>query len=182
MLALSGLVPPWGGAISLSGTPVAGLEPPDVTARGLTLAPQGRRLFGAMSVEENLLMGCYLPALRRHAQADVGESIEEPGVHSETLAVNHPCLRRDGDVRTDSGDATLGDNHRGTLDRGARDRDHFYVLDGKISRFIRRGAALTDTQAGQNPGQQQATRRPYPQSSGFLPSFHGSPPELLKEL
>ena len=60
MLALTGLVPPWGGAVSLSGRPVAGLEPPDVTARGLTLVPQGRRLFGSMTVEENLLMGGYL--------------------------------------------------------------------------------------------------------------------------
>jgi len=60
MLALTGLVPPWSGAISLSGRAVAGLKPPDVTACGLTLVPQGRRLFGSMTVEENLLMGAYL--------------------------------------------------------------------------------------------------------------------------
>ena len=60
MLALTGLLPPWGGTISLAGEAVAGLEPPDVTGRGLTLVPQGRRLFGSMTVEENLLMGAYL--------------------------------------------------------------------------------------------------------------------------
>ncbi len=60
MLALTGLVPPWGGTISLAGHPVAGLDTPDVTGSGLTLVPQGRRLFGSMTVEENLLMGAYL--------------------------------------------------------------------------------------------------------------------------
>jgi len=60
MLALTGLVPPWSGAISLAGQAVAGLEPPDITGCGLTLVPQGRRLFGSMTVEENLLMGAYL--------------------------------------------------------------------------------------------------------------------------
>jgi branched-chain amino acid transport system ATP-binding protein len=60
MLALTGLLRPWGGTVSLSGEAVAGLEPPDITGRGLTLVPQGRRLFGSMTVEENLLMGAYL--------------------------------------------------------------------------------------------------------------------------
>ncbi|HXX37834.1 MAG TPA: ABC transporter ATP-binding protein [bacterium] len=60
MLTLTGLLPVWGGEISFESRRVAGLEPPDIAARGLALVPQGRRLFGAMSVEENLLMGAYL--------------------------------------------------------------------------------------------------------------------------
>src|SRR5580692_4471034 len=32
---------------------------------GIALVPEGRRLFGGMSVEENLDIGCYLPAARK---------------------------------------------------------------------------------------------------------------------
>jgi len=60
MLAVTGLVPPWRGEIAFDGRTVHGLEPPDIAGLGLALVPQGRRLFGAMSVEENLLMGAYL--------------------------------------------------------------------------------------------------------------------------
>jgi branched-chain amino acid transport system ATP-binding protein len=60
MLAVTALVPPWRGEITFDGRTVHGLEPPDIAGLGLALVPQGRRLFGAMSVEENLLMGAYL--------------------------------------------------------------------------------------------------------------------------
>jgi branched-chain amino acid transport system ATP-binding protein len=60
MLALTGLVRPRGGAVAFAGEPIAGLLPPDIAGRGLTLVPQGRGLFGSMSVEDNLLMGAYL--------------------------------------------------------------------------------------------------------------------------
>jgi len=33
---------------------------------GVALVPEGRRLFGSMTVEENLEMGCYAPAARAH--------------------------------------------------------------------------------------------------------------------
>jgi branched-chain amino acid transport system ATP-binding protein len=60
MLALTGLVPPRAGSVVLAGQSIAGLQPPDVALRGLTLVPQGRGLFGSMTVEDNLLMGAYL--------------------------------------------------------------------------------------------------------------------------
>lgn len=60
MLALTGLVRPRGGTVHLAGRSIGGLQPPDIAILGLTLVPQGRRLFGAMTVEDNLLMGAYL--------------------------------------------------------------------------------------------------------------------------
>jgi branched-chain amino acid transport system ATP-binding protein len=58
--ALVGLVRPWRGEVRLAGRSVGGLAPPEIAALGLVLVPQGRRLFGGMTVEENLLMGAYL--------------------------------------------------------------------------------------------------------------------------
>jgi branched-chain amino acid transport system ATP-binding protein len=36
----------------------------EIVARGVALAPEGRRLFGRMTVEENLELGAYLPPAR----------------------------------------------------------------------------------------------------------------------
>jgi branched-chain amino acid transport system ATP-binding protein len=60
LLAVAGLLRPWGGEVSFAGRRTAGLAAPDLAQLGLTLVPQGRRLFSAMAVEDNLLMGAYL--------------------------------------------------------------------------------------------------------------------------
>jgi branched-chain amino acid transport system ATP-binding protein len=57
-----------GGSIRFRGEPIEHLPPWDRLARGIGLVPQGRCNFPAMSVLENLLMGCYtLPPARRAA-------------------------------------------------------------------------------------------------------------------
>lgn len=57
--ALTGLVKPTGGRIRLFGEDIVGAEPDDLVARGLSLVPEGRRLFTTMSVGENLEIGAY---------------------------------------------------------------------------------------------------------------------------
>jgi branched-chain amino acid transport system ATP-binding protein len=58
--ALSGLVRTWSGSVSYGGRDITGCPPDRVVAAGVVQVPQGRRLFGSMTVEENLLMGAYL--------------------------------------------------------------------------------------------------------------------------
>ncbi|MDE3112302.1 MAG: ABC transporter ATP-binding protein [Chloroflexota bacterium] len=67
---LSGLVPPAAGSVRLAGRELAGARPEAIVAAGLAHVPQGRRLFGGLTVERNLLLGAYL---RRDAEvrADV---------------------------------------------------------------------------------------------------------------
>ena len=60
--ALSGLVRVFQGTIRFGGRQVTGLRPELVVASGLVHVPQGRRLFGTMTVARNLLLGAY----RRH--------------------------------------------------------------------------------------------------------------------
>src|SRR5438132_8603033 len=60
--ALSGLVKISRGNVRFADRPVTGLRPEAIVANGLIHVPQGRRLFGSMTVERNLLLGAY----RRH--------------------------------------------------------------------------------------------------------------------
>lgn len=54
---LSGLMAPASGTILFSGERIDGIGAENVVRRGLTLVPEGRRLFPSLTVEENLLMG-----------------------------------------------------------------------------------------------------------------------------
>jgi branched-chain amino acid transport system ATP-binding protein len=55
--AIVGLVRPAGGDVRLRGESILGLGPEDVARRGIALVPEGRRIFGELSVEENLRLG-----------------------------------------------------------------------------------------------------------------------------
>jgi branched-chain amino acid transport system ATP-binding protein len=57
---LSGLVRATSGTIILSGEVVTNERPEVLVRKGVAHVPQGRRLFGTMSVEKNLLLGAYL--------------------------------------------------------------------------------------------------------------------------
>jgi branched-chain amino acid transport system ATP-binding protein len=70
--AVMGLVPISGGAILVDGVPVAGRAPAAIARSGVALVPEGRRIFGAFSVEENLRLGL---AARR--DGDAGEALQE---------------------------------------------------------------------------------------------------------
>ena len=57
---LSGLVRASAGSITLAGEDVTNARPEVLVRKGIAHVPQGRRLFGTMSVEKNLLLGAYL--------------------------------------------------------------------------------------------------------------------------
>jgi len=65
--ALAGLVRARSGRVDVDGRPVAGLSPAAIVARGLALVPEGRRVFGPLSVRENLQMGAFTRLFRRGA-------------------------------------------------------------------------------------------------------------------
>lgn len=57
--AMVGAIRPWKGKVLFKGEDVTRLPPHLKAARGLALVPEGRQLFAAMTVEENLEMGAY---------------------------------------------------------------------------------------------------------------------------
>ena len=59
MRAISGMIPIRSGRVLFDGTPIVGQESSRIARLGLAHAPEGRRVFGPMSVEDNLLLGAY---------------------------------------------------------------------------------------------------------------------------
>ena len=70
--AVAGSIRPWAGRVSFRGEDVTRLPPHRKAARGLALVPEGRQLFAAMSVEENLEMGAYA----RHGASSYASRLE----------------------------------------------------------------------------------------------------------
>ncbi len=58
--AMSGLVKKRGGRVTYDGTDLTSMAPDQIVRAGVVQVPQGRRLFNALTVHENLLMGAYL--------------------------------------------------------------------------------------------------------------------------
>jgi branched-chain amino acid transport system ATP-binding protein len=70
---ISGLVGSISGRVLLEDVDLTNAEPDRVLATGIAQVPEGRRLFSAMSVRNNLLMGAYL---RRDGQAAIMRDLE----------------------------------------------------------------------------------------------------------
>ena len=70
MKVILGLVRPRAGTVRLDGQDITGLPTPAVIARGIGSVPEARRLFGAMTVRENLLMGAYARRDRVEVERD----------------------------------------------------------------------------------------------------------------
>ncbi|MBE0476720.1 MAG: ABC transporter ATP-binding protein [Coriobacteriia bacterium] len=56
---VAGLLPAWSGRVTLFDEDVTRVPADRLVGRGLALVPEGRLLFGPMSVEENLRLGAY---------------------------------------------------------------------------------------------------------------------------
>jgi branched-chain amino acid transport system ATP-binding protein len=69
--SLSGLVRALpGSSTKLAGREIAGLSPEKIVAAGVIHVPEGRRIFGTLSVRENLRMGAYLRRDKNGIQAE----------------------------------------------------------------------------------------------------------------
>ena len=64
--AIMGAAPVMGGGVRLDGRSLVGRGPEDVARRGVALVPEGRRIFGELTVEENLRLGLAGRRARRN--------------------------------------------------------------------------------------------------------------------
>jgi branched-chain amino acid transport system ATP-binding protein len=74
--AISGLKAPSSGEIWFLDERIDRMPPHEVLRRGIALAPEGKRLFGEMSVVENLQMGSYLRKDKNETRRDIEEVYE----------------------------------------------------------------------------------------------------------
>jgi branched-chain amino acid transport system ATP-binding protein len=56
---IAGLLPATPESVTFGGRPIGGLPAPQIARLGISLVPEGRRLFPSLSVEENLLIGAH---------------------------------------------------------------------------------------------------------------------------
>lgn len=57
---ISGLVKPKSGIITFCGEDITAKDPTSIVSKGITLVPEGRRIFPDLTVKENLRIGAYL--------------------------------------------------------------------------------------------------------------------------
>jgi branched-chain amino acid transport system ATP-binding protein len=69
--AIAGVVPPISGSITIDGAEVTGAPPEQIARRGFSLVPEGRNVFGALTIEENLKVGAGMRADKQEAARDL---------------------------------------------------------------------------------------------------------------
>jgi branched-chain amino acid transport system ATP-binding protein len=69
--AIMGAIRPAGGDVRLDGRSLVGRAPEDVARAGIALVPEGRRIFGELTVEENLRLGTAARRGRRELEEDL---------------------------------------------------------------------------------------------------------------
>ncbi|MEI6720143.1 MAG: ABC transporter ATP-binding protein [Betaproteobacteria bacterium] len=74
--AIIGLYPAASGSLRYAGEAIGGRSTSRNVAAGIALVPEGRRLFPAMTVEENLAMGAYAPTARRGVREALARTYE----------------------------------------------------------------------------------------------------------
>lgn len=115
--AISGLLPASSGSIVFEGEDLARADPERVLAAGIAHVPEGRRLFAAMSVRDNLLMGAYL---RRDGAAAIARDLER-------MYALFPILR---DRQTqDAGTLSGGEQQMCAVARGLMSAPRMLVID-----------------------------------------------------
>ncbi len=76
MRAVSGMIKPTAGEISLSGKRIDGMESYTIAKLGLAHSPEGRRVFATMSVTDNLLLGAFPRLTGSRPKGDVSGDLE----------------------------------------------------------------------------------------------------------
>src|SRR5918999_4990694 len=73
VLAIAGLIKPWGGTVRFDGRDVTGWDPRRLVAEGIVLVPEGRHVFPQLTVAQNLRLGSWP---RRKDRDFVARSVE----------------------------------------------------------------------------------------------------------
>ena len=113
---ISGLLRPRAGAISFEGKRIDHVAPHEIVALGISHAPEGRAIFGRLSVLENLRLGAY----QRSARAEIDQDLER-------VLVLFPRLRER--VKQDGGTLSGGEQQMLAIARALMARPRLLLLD-----------------------------------------------------
>lgn len=74
--AIAGVTPPAGGRIDFEGHDITGQSPEDIARLGISMVPEGRDVFGGLTIEENLMVGTGMHAKERGWKARAATELE----------------------------------------------------------------------------------------------------------
>jgi branched-chain amino acid transport system ATP-binding protein len=114
--AVTGLLAPRAGRVVFDGQDVAGRPANELASRGVVLVPEGRQLWPAMTVLENLRMGAY----PKHARARAGETLAE-------IFAMFPVLERR--IGQKAGTLSGGEQQMCAIGRGLMTQPRLLLLD-----------------------------------------------------
>ena len=77
MRAISGMIKPTSGTVTLGGRDITGLDSHRIARAGLAHSPEGRRVFGNMSVTDNLLLGAFPRYTGARPRGDIKIDLEK---------------------------------------------------------------------------------------------------------
>ena len=94
MSAAVGLVPPKRGSVTVFGKDVSAFPPERISAEGVALVPQGRRIFKSLTVAENLIVAYRKPPrVGARAGAASQEGVKKPAWSLERVFETFPRLK-----------------------------------------------------------------------------------------
>ena len=77
MRAVSGMIKPSGGRVTLAGTDITGLDSHQIARRGLAHSPEGRRVFPTLSVLDNIRLGAFVRYTNARPKGDVESDLQK---------------------------------------------------------------------------------------------------------
>ena len=113
---ISGLVPVRAGTITINGRDFTGATPAEVLTAGVAHVPEGRRLFSAMSVEDNLRMGAHM----RSDEAEIRRDLAQIYQLFPILGDRH---------RQEAGTLSGGEQQMCAIGRGIMSRPKLLMID-----------------------------------------------------
>ena len=77
MRAISGMIKPTSGKVSLAGEDITGLDSHQIAKRGLAHSPEGRRVFPTLSVLDNIRLGAFVRYTKARPKGDVESDLQK---------------------------------------------------------------------------------------------------------
>lgn len=116
LAAIAGILPIVGGTVTVDGVPITGEEPETIVRRGVALVPEGRHVFGSLTVEENLRIGATIRKSRSEIESDIDLQLDR-----------FPVLRRY--LRSTAGNLSGGEQQQLVIARALLGRPRLLLMD-----------------------------------------------------
>lgn len=113
---IAGLIHPWQGEILFKNSQIHQAQPYDIVKMGISMVPEGRKLFGRLSVLDNLMLGAYAVQSRTEVEK-----------HLENVFNLFPILKERQGQRSDT--FSGGEQQELAIARGLMSNPSLLILD-----------------------------------------------------